>query len=77
MTIVRRKRIDWDEELKKTERIRLKGFRYTAAGFVLVLFWFLGVRQIQGEISFLPMLFPFFLVISGVLLFILVLRRKK
>jgi hypothetical protein len=74
---VRRKRIDWDEELKKTERIRLKGFRFTAAGFVLVLLWLLGVRQIQKEIPILPMLFSFFLVISGVLLLIIVLRRKK
>jgi thiosulfate reductase cytochrome b subunit len=74
---VKRKRIDWDEELKKTERIRVKGFRYTAAGFALALFWLLGARYIQREISFAPMLLSVFLVIVGVLLFILVLRRKK
>jgi hypothetical protein len=74
---VRRKRIDWDEELKKTERIRIKGFRYTAAGFALALFWLLGARHMQREISFAPMLFSVFLVIFGALLFIFILRRKK
>jgi len=77
LTIVRRKRIDWDEELKKTERIRIKGFRYTAAGFALALFWLLGARHMQREISFAPMLFSVFLVIFGALLFIFILRRKK
>ncbi|MBL3538879.1 MAG: hypothetical protein JMJ95_04290 [Aminivibrio sp.] len=55
----------------------MKGFRYTAAGFALALFWLLGARYIQREISFAPMLLSVFLVIVGVLLFILVLRRKK
>jgi len=73
---VRRKKIDWDEELKKTERIRIKGFRYTAAGFALALFWLLGARHMQREISFAPMLLSIFLVILGVFLFILVLRKK-
>lgn len=73
---MRRKKIDWDEELKKTERIRIKGFRYTAAGFALALFWLLGARHMQREISFAPMLLSIFLVILGVFLFILVLRKK-
>jgi hypothetical protein len=72
-----RRRIDWNEELKKTEKIRMKGFRYTAAGLILALFWLIGARQIQKEISFTPMLFSLFLVVSGVLLFALIMRRKK
>lgn len=55
----------------------MKGFRYTAAGLILALFWLIGARQIQKEISFTPMLFSLFLVVSGVLLFALIMRRKK
>lgn len=74
---MRRKRIDWEEELKKTEKIRMKGFKYTLSSFILALFWVLGARQIQREFSFAPLLLTVFFVAAGTVLFGIVARRKR
>lgn len=74
---MRRKRVDWDEELKKSERIRRKGFGFTAAGFILAIFWLLGARQMQKGLSFLPMLFSIIMAACGVFLFLIMIHKKN
>lgn len=74
---MRRKRVDWDEELRKTERIRMRGFGFTAAGFILAFFWLLGARQIQKGISFMPMLFSIIMAACGVFLFFIIMYKKN
>ena len=74
---MRRKWVDWDEEMKKSERIRRRGFFYTLGGFALALFWILGARQMQRNYSFGPIVIIFFFVAAGTLLFTVVSRRRK
>ena len=74
---MRRKRVDWDEELKKSEKIRRRGFFYTVGGFALTLFWILGARQMQRNFSFGPLVVLLFFVAAGTFLFTMVIRRRK
>ena len=74
---MRRKRVDWDEELRKSEKIRRRGFFYTLGGFALALFWILGARQMQRNYSFGPLVVLFFFVAAGTLLFTVLSRRRK
>ncbi|MDR2527525.1 MAG: hypothetical protein LBD04_00705 [Synergistaceae bacterium] len=60
----RRRRVDWDEEVRKTERIRRRGFFISALGLgVAVLFTFGGGRGGVTEIG-PKLLFAFFLALS-------------
>ena len=74
---MRRKRVDWDEELRKSEKIRRRGFFYTLGGFALALFWILGARQMQRNYSFGPLVVLFIFVAAGTLLFTVLSRRRK
>ena len=74
---MKRKRVDWDEELKKSEKIRRRGFFYTLGGFSLALFWILGARQMQRHFAFGPLVILLFFVAAGTFLFTMVARRRK
>ena len=41
-------RVDWDEEIRKTERIRRKGFFISALGFGVALLFIFGINR-AGE----------------------------
>ncbi len=75
---MRRRRIDWDEEIKKTERIRWKGLRFSIAAFGLAAFWIFGVSRMgRKDISLTPITVLLFFVGAGTLLFIMLMRRKQ
>ena len=75
---MRRKRIDWDEEIRKSEQIRLRGLRYTIAAFVLAGFWLFAVgRMGKKDISLAPLFVTLLLIGAGTLLFFFLSRRKK
>lgn len=75
---MRRKRVDWDEEIKKTEQIRWKGVRFSIASFALATFWIFGVGRMGKKAPFLgPLVLTLLFVAAGTLLFIMLLRRKQ
>ena len=40
-----RRRVDWDEEIRKTERIRRRGFFISALGFGVAVIFILGANR--------------------------------
>ena len=74
---MRRKKIDWDEEIKKSEQIRWKGLRFSIASFALAVFWIFGVGRMEKEISIVPLAALIFFVGAGTLLFIMLMRRRR
>jgi hypothetical protein len=40
-----RRRVDWDEEIRKTERIRRRGFFISALGFGVAVIFIVGVNR--------------------------------
>jgi len=74
----RRKRIDWDEELKQTERIRWKGVRLSIASFCLAAFWIFGVgRMGRKDISTGQLVLVLLFLGAAMLLFIFIMRRRQ
>ncbi len=45
----RRKRVDWDEEIKKTERIKRKGFLISALSFAMACAFIFGIHKFTGS----------------------------
>ena len=73
---MRRKRIDWDEEIRKTEQVRWKGLRFSIASFALAAFWIFGVgRMGRKSLSMGPLTLVLLFVAAGTLLFIMLMRR--
>ena len=45
---MRRRRVDWDEEIRKTDRIRRRGFALSALSLVVALGVIFGVGRMGG-----------------------------
>ena len=45
----KRQRVDWDEEIRKTEQIRRKGFFISALGFGVALVFIFGTSFLGGN----------------------------
>ena len=75
---MRRKRIDWDEEIRQTEQIRWKGLRISIASFAMAALWIFGVGRmgVRG-VSLSRMMFMLFLVGAGTVLVALLMRRRR
>ena len=43
----KRRRVDWDEELRKTERIRRKGFFLSALSFAVAVAFIFGASRLK------------------------------
>jgi hypothetical protein len=43
-----RRRVDWDEELRKTERIRRKGLFISALGFGVAMIFIVGANRLNS-----------------------------
>lgn len=71
----RRRRIDWDEEFKKTARSHLRGVKATAVAFVAVILFLAAAKLTHRE---LPM-GGLFLVLGGLAAgtFILILLGRR
>ena len=50
---MRRRKVNWDEEIKKSEEIRRKGLRLTLVTFLMALFWLLGMDffKLKGAVN--------------------------
>jgi hypothetical protein len=74
-----RQRVDWDEELRKTERIRRKGFFISALGFAVAAAFTFGAGRLSPggvEIS-RKILFTFCLMIAAFLVRLIFKRRER
>jgi hypothetical protein len=49
---MRRRRVDWNEELRKTEAIRMRGFKISAFGFLLGFLFLVGSIRMNDQIPF-------------------------
>jgi hypothetical protein len=69
---MRRRHVNWDEELRKTEAIRMRGFRISAFGFVMGFLFLVGSVQLNDKIPFGRnlLLIGYFVVAFGVLAFL-------
>jgi len=56
----KKNRVDWEKELRKTEEIRMKGFRVSIFGFVVAILFIFGVSRINNSV----LLYPFLIVIG-------------
>ncbi len=74
---MRKRRVDWQKEIEKTEQIRRRGFGYTVAGFILALFWVFGARQMGGDLPVAPIILSFVFIGAGMLVFFVVSSRRK
>jgi hypothetical protein len=53
----KRKRVDWEKEMQKTEEIRMKGFRISILGFAVASLFLFGASRINSGASLLsPMI---------------------
>ena len=78
---MRRRRINWDEEVQKSERIRMKGLRSTIVGSLMSFLLLVAARKVNpswspgtGILSFLLIAIAIVLAIT---LFFRHSRRKK
>ncbi len=78
---MRRRRINWDEEMQKSERIRMKGMQSTMVGCLMSFLFLVAVRKANpswspgtGILSFLLIAIAIVLTIT---LFFRHSRRKK
>ena len=78
---MRRRRINWDEEVQKSERIRMKGLRSTIVGCLMSFLLLVAARKVNpswspgtGILSFLLIAIAIVLAIT---LFFRLSRRKK
>ena len=78
---MRRRRINWDEEVQKSERIRMKGLRSTIVGSLMSFLLLVAARKVNpswspgtGILSFLLIAIAIVLAIT---LFFRLSRRKK
>lgn len=45
----RRRRVDWDEEIRKTERIRRRGIFMSALSFAMACAFIFGMSRLKGS----------------------------
>ena len=75
---MRRRRVDWDEELRKTERIQRRGLGLSALSLVVALAVIFGAGRMGGVDIALPRkVLAIACLILGVFLFRVVLRSRE
>lgn len=74
---MRKRKVDWQKEIEKTERIRRRGFGYTVAGFGLAMFWMFGAKHMGGDLPVGPIILSFIFIAAGMLVLFLVFARHR
>ena len=75
---MRRRRVDWDEEIRKTDRIRRRGFALSALSLVVALGVIFGVGRMGGvDVSVPRKVVAIACLVLGIFLFRVVLRRRE
>jgi uncharacterized membrane protein len=74
---MRRRKVNWDEEIKKSEEIRRKGLRLTLVTFLMALFWLFGMGHMHKEWSWGSALWVILFLMGGALLIFCVAGKRK
>ena len=76
---MRRKRVDWEKEIRKTEEIRMRGFKISILGFAIAVLFLFGASRINTDASFIShtIMIGCFIAATIVLVFTLRRRAKK
>lgn len=72
----KRKRIDWDEEMRKTEEIRSRGFRTSVLSFFVAIMFMVGANRLNEEFSIYPYLIMGACLFTAVVVMVTTLRRS-
>ena len=74
-----RRRVDWNEEIRKTERIRRRGFFISVLGFGLALIVVFGINRVGVGLAELSrkIIFALCFVLSMFLVRIVLRRRER
>jgi hypothetical protein len=73
----KRKRVDWEKELQKTEEIRMKGFRTSIFGFVIAVLFIFGVSRINDSASIFPLVITIGCFLAATIILVLTLKRRS
>lgn len=75
----RRKRVDWDAEIRKTEKIRRKGLLMSMLSFGMAVAFIFGMSRYTGASVEIPrsVLFAVLFCVSCVVLRIIVRKRSR
>lgn len=75
---MRRRRVDWDEEIRKTDRIRRRGLALSALSFAVALAVIFAAGRMGGvEVALPRKVVAIACLILGASLFRIVLRRRE
>lgn len=75
----RRKRVDWDEEIRKTEKIRRKGLLMSALSFIFACAFIFGMSKRTGIDIVIPkaVLFAALFFVSCVIFSVIIKHRSR
>lgn len=73
---MRRKRIDWAEENRKTEQIRARGFKTSALSFGVALVFLFGISRINEKVSMMPIMIMVMCFAAAMAVLVMTLRRR-
>ena len=75
---MKRRRVDWDEEIRKTEQIRKKGLFVSGLSFAVALIVMFGAGRMSGSaISVSRKVIAIFCLVLGLFLFRATARRRE
>ena len=72
----RRKRIDWEKEMQKTEEIRRRGFMTSILGFVAAALVIFGASRINNDESILRPVVMVGCIFAAIIILVFTLKRR-
>ena len=73
---MRRKRVDWEKEMRKTEEIRMRGFKISILGFAVAVLFLFGASRINNDASFVSQAIMIGCFLSATIVLVFTLRRR-
>lgn len=78
MTRRERRRVDWEEERRRTEQSHIRGLRHSALSFFMAFFFMLMAQVFHRDYPLrVPILVLGALLVGNVILLVLAFRRKR
>ena len=72
----KKKRIDWDKELQKTEEIRMKGLRISILSFAFAVLFIFGVSRLNKEVSPFPYITLIGCFVAATVLIVFIFKKR-
>ncbi|MEA4877348.1 MAG: hypothetical protein VB083_05540 [Aminobacterium sp.] len=74
---MRRRKVDWEDEKRKTEKARMRGLHMTFIAFLMAAFWMLGMKQLHKDWPVGSALLVMGSLIAGTLILFYVIGKSK